>query len=108
MSNPFINTLTLEQKKVFESRSQSKKEAEMFFLPLYGSRITSVIIANVMNGYSNRFHKSAQSFEEAWTELGYQTVAEIIFRAVNCLPCKEKDKGELSEFIKKATEKSVT
>lgn len=61
-----------------------------------------------MNGYSNRFHKSAQSFEEAWTELGYQTVAEIIFRAVNCLPCKEKDKGELSEFIKKATEKSVT
>lgn len=31
MSNPFINTLTLEQKKVFESRSQSKKEAEMLF-----------------------------------------------------------------------------
>ncbi|OCL44661.1 hypothetical protein AX273_10755, partial [Streptococcus agalactiae] len=80
---------------MFKNRQLSKDKAEAYFTRLYSQHIARVIIANVMAEYTTTFRKSATSFEEAWEALDYQRTTEIVFRAVNGLPCSEKDTGEL-------------
>lgn len=99
---------TPEQQERIQKYRRSKDKAEDFFISLYGQRIAWIILANVLAEYTNRFHKSARTFDEAWDRLGYKTVSEIVFRAVNDLPCKTKDKGELSDFIKKTLQKTTS
>lgn len=99
----FPDDFTPEQQERIQKCRRSKDKAEDFFISLYGQRITWIILANVLAEYTNRFRKSAKTFDEAWDKLGYKTVSEIVFRSVNGLPCKAKDTGELSDFIKKSS-----
>lgn len=94
--------LPQSSKSAFRNIEDVKTKQKIFFISLYGQRITWIILANVLAEYTNRFRKSAKTFDEAWDKLGYKTVSEIVFRAVNDLPCKAKDTGELLYFIKKA------
>ncbi|WP_236717226.1 hypothetical protein, partial [Streptococcus agalactiae] len=95
-TNPFSkDRYTPEQLEMFKNRQLSKDKAEAYFTRLYSQHIARVIIANVMAEYTTTFRKSATSFEEAWEALDYQRTTEIVFRAVNGLPCSEKDTGEL-------------
>ncbi|WP_192802063.1 hypothetical protein, partial [Streptococcus agalactiae] len=94
-TNPFSkDRYTPEQLEMFKNRQLSKDKAEAYFTRLYNQHIARVIIANVMAEYTTTFRKSATSFEEAWEALDYQRTTEIVFRAVNGLPCSEKDTGE--------------
>ncbi|HGA3231571.1 TPA: hypothetical protein ACGWBS_001465 [Streptococcus agalactiae] len=90
---------TPEQLEMFKNRQLSKDKAEAYFTRLYNQHIARVIIANVMAEYTTTFRKSATSFEEAWEALDYQRTTEIVFRAVNGLPCSEKDTGELETYL---------
>lgn len=99
-TNPFSkDRYTPEQREMFKNRQLRKDKTESFFTRLYNQHIAWVIIANVMTEYVNKFRKSATSFEEAWETLDYQQTAEIVFRAVNGLPCSEKDTGELEIYL---------
>lgn len=99
-TNPFSkDRYTPEQLEMFKNRQLSKDKAEAYFTRLYNQHIARVIIANVMAEYTTTFRKSATSFEEAWEALDYQRTTEIIFRAVNGLPCSEKDTGELETYL---------
>ncbi|CNE85209.1 TPA: hypothetical protein ACGWKD_001435 [Streptococcus agalactiae] len=99
-TNPFSkDRYTPEQLEMFKNRQLSKDKAEAYFTRLYSQHIARVIIANVMAEYTTTFRKSATSFEEAWEALDYQRTTEIVFRAVNGLPCSEKDTGELETYL---------
>lgn len=99
-TNPFSkDRYTPEQLEMFKNRQLSKDKAEAYFTRLYSQHIARVIIANVMAEYTTTFRKSATSFEEAWETLDYQRTTEIVFRAVNGLPCSEKDTGELETYL---------
>lgn len=99
-TNPFSkDRYTPEQLEMFKNRQLSKDKAEAYFTRLYNQHIARVIIANVMAEYTTTFRKSATSFEEAWEALDYQRTTEIGFRAVNGLPCSEKDTGELETYL---------
>lgn len=99
-TNPFSkDRYTPEQLEMFKNRQLSKDKAEAYFTRLYNQHIARVIIANVMAEYTTTFRKSATSFEEAWEALDYQRTTEIVFRAVNGLPCSEKDTGELETYF---------
>ncbi|EIQ82922.1 hypothetical protein ACVR0W_09980 [Streptococcus canis] len=99
-THPFSkDRYTPEQREMFKKRQLSKDKAEAYFARLYNQHIAWVIIANVMAEYINKFRKSATSFEEAWEALDYQQTTEIVFRAVNGLPCSEKDTGELENYL---------
>ncbi|HEO2273449.1 TPA: hypothetical protein VAO41_001388 [Streptococcus agalactiae] len=99
-TNPFSkDRYTPEQLEMFKNRQLSKDKAEAYFTRLYNQHIARVIIANVMAEYTTTFRKSATSFEEAWEALDYQRTTEIVFRAVNGLPCSEKDTGELETYL---------
>ncbi|EJS82806.1 TPA: hypothetical protein ACINO1_002013 [Streptococcus agalactiae] len=99
-TNPFSkDRYTPEQLEMFKNRQLSKDKAEAYFTRLYNQHIARVIIANVMAEYTTTFRKSATSFEEAWEALDYQRTTEIVFRAVNGLPCSEKDTGELETHL---------
>ncbi|KPJ23048.1 hypothetical protein JavanS419_0013 [Streptococcus satellite phage Javan419] len=99
-TNPFSkDRYTPEQREMFQKRQLSKEKAEAYFTRLYSQHIAWVIIANVMTEYITTFRKSATAFEEAWNALGYQKTTEIVFRAVNGLPCLQKDTGELEAYL---------
>lgn len=99
-TNPFSkDRYTPEQLEMFKNRQLSKDKAESYFTRLYNQHIARVIIANVMAEYTTTFRKSATTFEEAWGALGYKQTTEIVFRAVNGLPCSEKDTGELETYL---------
>lgn len=99
-TNPFSkDRYTPEQLEMFKNRQLSNDKAEAYFTRLYNQHIARVIIANVMAEYTTTFRKSATSFEEAWEALDYQRTTEIVFRAVNGLPCSEKDTGELETYL---------
>lgn len=99
-TNPFSkDRYTPEQLEMFKNRQLSKDKAEAYFTRLYNQHIARVIIANVMAEYTTTFRKSVTSFEEAWEALDYQRTTEIVFRAVNGLPCSEKDTGELETYL---------
>ncbi|HEO0092274.1 TPA: hypothetical protein U9C87_001606 [Streptococcus agalactiae] len=99
-TNPFSkDRYTPEQLEMFKNRQLSKDKAEAYFTRLYNQHIARVIIANVMAEYTTTFRKSATSFEEAWEALDYQRTTDIVFRAVNGLPCSEKDTGELETYL---------
>ncbi|HEN5840208.1 TPA: hypothetical protein U6600_000587 [Streptococcus agalactiae] len=99
-TNPFSkDRYTPEQLEMFKNRQLSKDKAEAYFTRLYSQHIARVIIANVIAEYTTTFRKSATSFEEAWEALDYQRTTEIVFRAVNGLPCSEKDTGELETYL---------
>ncbi|HGD5592165.1 TPA: hypothetical protein ACIZTM_001588 [Streptococcus agalactiae] len=99
-TNPFSkDRYTPEQLEMFKNRQLSKDKAEAYFTRLYNQHIARVIIANIMAEYTTTFRKSATSFEEAWEALDYQRTTEIVFRAVNGLPCSEKDTGELETHL---------
>lgn len=87
------------QKEMFKQRQQSKDIADNFFKELFNQDISWVIVANVMAEFMAVHEKSATSFEEAWNALDYQIVMDIVFRAINGLPCKSKDKGEKEAFL---------
>lgn len=100
-TNPFSkDRYTPEQLEMFKNRQLSKDKAEAYFTRLYNQHIARVIIANVMAEYTTTFRKSATSFEEAWEALDYQRTTEIVFRAVNGLPCSEKDTGGIRNLFK--------
>ncbi|HFD5847697.1 TPA: hypothetical protein ACF434_001293 [Streptococcus pyogenes] len=95
-TNPFSkDRYTPEQLEMFKNRQLSKNKAEAYFTRLYNQHIAWVIIANVMTEYVIKFRKSATSFDA----LDYQRTTEIVFRAVNGLPCSEKDSGELETYL---------
>ncbi|MTB63844.1 hypothetical protein GGG87_02300 [Streptococcus sp. zg-86] len=81
-------------------RHEDSRNAKIFFSELFGEYKADVITSNVQIQYHNRNKKWANTFEEAWRDLGYRAVADIIFRAINCLPCADKDTGEKEEFLK--------
>ncbi|HEN9328721.1 TPA: hypothetical protein U9H31_001069 [Streptococcus agalactiae] len=84
-TNPFSkDRYTPEQREMLKKRQLSKDKAEAYFARLYNHHIARVIIANVMAEYTTTFRKSA---------------TEIVFRAVNGLPCSEKDTGELETYL---------
>lgn len=89
---------TAEELEKIKLRDESKNRADKFFKDLYGQSISWVIVANIMEQGSRtgagRFH----TFEEAWDILPFEQITEIIFRAVNGLPCAEKDTGQMAEF----------
>ena len=98
--SPFsLDHYTEEQKEMFKQRQQSKDIADKFFKELFNQNISWVIVANVMAEFVAVHGKSATSFEEAWKALDYQMVMDIVFRAINGLPCKSKDKGEKEAFL---------
>lgn len=98
--SPFsLDHYTEEQKEMFKQRQQSKDIADKFFKELFNQGISWVIVANVMAEFMAVHKKSATSFEEAWNALDYQIVMDIVFRAINGLPCKNKDKGEKEAFL---------
>ncbi|HEO7923539.1 hypothetical protein HK118_08670 [Streptococcus agalactiae] len=99
-TNPFSkDRYTPEQLEMFKNRQLSKDKAEADFARLYNHHIARVIVANVMTEYIKKIRKSAHSFEEAWEVIGYQRTKEIVFRAVNGLPCSGKDTGELETYL---------
>lgn len=99
-NSPFsLDHYTREQKEMFQKRKQSKETADIFFKELFNQSISWKIVANVMADFINTHGKSATSFEEAWNDLDYQNAIDIVFRAINGLPCKSKDKGEKETFL---------
>lgn len=99
--SPFIlDGYTEKEKAMFKARQQSKDKADKFFKELFNQNISWVIVANVMTEFGNKCKKSPTSFEEAWGSLDYQTVIDIVFRAVNELPCQSKDEGEMEQFLR--------
>lgn len=89
---------TAEELEKMRLRDESKKRADKFFKDLYGQSVSWVIVANIMEqgiqAGAGRFH----TFEEAWDILPFEQITEIIFRAVNGLPCAEKDTGQMAEL----------
>ena len=97
---PFsLDHYTEEKKEMFQQRQQSKDIADKFFNELFNQGISWVIVAGVMTEFLIVHGTSATSFEEAWNALDYQIVMDIVFRAINGLPCKNKDKGEKEAFL---------
>lgn len=41
-----------------------------------------------MANFTTKNRKSAKSFEEAWHDLGFQIVTDIIYRTLNDLPAE--------------------
>lgn len=93
---------TPEELEKIQLRAESTDRADKFFKDLYGQSVSWVIVANIMEQGSRagagRFH----TFEEAWDILPFEQITEIIFRAVNGLPCAEKDTGQMAEFKKRS------
>ncbi|VED90898.1 phage protein [Streptococcus equinus] len=89
---PFsLNHYSEEQKTIFKKRQESKDKATEFFTELYNQSVAWGIVANVMTTYITLNKKSAETFEQAWNELGYKVVSEIILRVLQNSPVNAKD-----------------
>ena len=80
-----------EQKAMFKKRQESKDKATEFFTELCNQSVAWGIVANVMTTYITLNKKSAETFEQAWNELGYKVVSEIILKALQNSPVNAKD-----------------
>ena len=90
---------TEEQLAIFRKRQESKAKAKAFFTAQYDEYTADVIVTNVMIGYMNLGKGSADTFEQAWNDLGFEVVMDIVYRAVNHLPARgkgERQKNDLS------------
>lgn len=94
---------TPEKWEQIERRQESKDKAEAFFTNLFGQRAAWVILANVMEQGRRTTKNGYLTFDETWRALGYATAVDIIFRAINGLPCATKDTGEKEAFLKART-----
>lgn len=81
---------TEEQLATFRKRQESKAKAKAFFTAQYDEYTADVIVANVMVGYMYLGKGSADTFEQAWNTLGYEITNDIVYRAVNGLPARNK------------------
>lgn len=97
---------TAEESEKIKLRIESKDKAEAFFKDLYGQYPSGVIVANIMEQGSREGAGKFHTFEEAWDILPFEQITEIIFRAVNGLPCASKDTGQMAEL--KAKRKGVS
>lgn len=84
-SNP---NLSPQKREEYRLRAESKTEAEAFLTERFGQHNAWVIVANVMANFTTKNRKSAKSFEEAWHDLGFQVVTDIIYRTLNDLPAE--------------------
>ncbi|WP_300774465.1 hypothetical protein [Streptococcus sp. UBA632] len=89
---PFsLNHYSDEQKTIFKRRQESKDKATEFFTELYNQSVAWGIVGNVMTTYITLNRKSAEAFEQAWNELDYKVVSEIILRVLHNSPVNAKD-----------------
>lgn len=97
-----INKSKYTEKETENMRQQyeDSQQAKDFFVELFGKYKADVMVSNIQIQYHNRHKKWAETFEEAWQGLGYRTVSDIIFRAINGLPCASKDTGEKEKLLK--------
>lgn len=89
---------TDEELRKIKLRAESTDRADEFFKDLYGQRVAWVIVANIMEQGSRTGAGLFHTFEEAWAILPFEQITDIIFRAVNHLPCAGKDTGQMAEF----------
>ena len=85
---------TLEQWERIQKRNESEERAEAQLSQLYGERVATMILFNVMTTYKNTFKRFADTYEEACDGLGILVVNNIISRAVNGLPAHGVERRE--------------
>jgi hypothetical protein len=85
---------TLEQWERIQKRNESEERAEAQLSQLYGERVATMILFNVMTTYKNTFKRFADTYEEACDGLGILVVNNIISRAVNGLPAQGVERRE--------------
>lgn len=82
-TRPFsLSHYSEEQRVMFKKRQESEDKATEFFTELYNQSVTWDIVTNVMTTYINLNKKSAETFEQAWNELGYKVVSKIILNVL--------------------------
>ncbi len=101
--NPFAyykDQYTEEEWSAIQHRNEVKQKAHDFFTDLYSWGVAEIVLSSVMDQYSqkNPDRRRFYTFEEAWAGLSFEETSEIIFRAVNGLPCAEKDTGQMAEL----------
>lgn len=79
---------TPEQWERMQKRNESEERAKAQLSQLYGERVATMILFNVMASYKNTFKRFADTYEEACYSLGILVVNNIISRAVNGLPAQ--------------------
>ena len=85
---------TPEQWERMQKRNESEERAKTQLSQLYGERVATVILFNVMASYKNTFKRFADTYEEAGDGLGILVVNNIISRAVNGLPAQGVERRE--------------
>lgn len=79
---------TPEQWERMQKRNESEERAKAQLSPLYGERVATMILFNVIASYKITFKRFADTYEEACDGLGILVVNDIISRAVNGLPAR--------------------
>ena len=85
---------TPEQWERVQKLKDSEERAEAQLSQLYGRRLATVIVFNIMATYKNTFKRFADTYEEACDGLGILIVNNIISRAVNGLPAQGVERRE--------------
>lgn len=88
---------TPEQWERMQKLRNSEERAEAQLSQLYGRRVATVIVFNIMATYKNTFNRFADTYEEACDGLGILVVNDIITRAVNGLPAQRVERREQEE-----------
>lgn len=85
---------TPEQWERMQKLRDSEERAEAQLSQLYGRRVATVIVFNIMATYKNTFNRFADTYEEACDGLGILIANNIISRAVNGLPAQGVERRE--------------
>ena len=85
---------TPEQWERMQKRNESEERAKAQLSQLYGGRVATMILFNVMASYKKTFKRFADTYEEACDGLGILIVNNIISRAVNGLPAQGVERRE--------------
>lgn len=90
-----------EELEAMKRRAKINYFAETFFTRLYGQEVARVIVANVLAKYRHiRIDNDKYfTFYDAWNSLPFETVADILFRAINKLPCSEKESNSIFDTL---------
>lgn len=96
--------LTPEITAKWDKIEDSIQENGDYISKLYGSNVANVIMYNFRALYSQKTGNPSVTIEEAYSLLTFKEVLDVIFRATNDLPCKERDTGQLEEFLKEANQ----
>lgn len=94
--------LTPEITAKWDKIEDSIQEWGDYFSSLYGVKNAEIILYNITAIYSQKTGNPSVTIDKAMELLTFKEVLDIIFRVTNDLPCKERDTGELEQFLKGA------